>query len=732
MPAIMLLLVFSPAYGSARDLNSIDLINRAYKTGQINQQEALNYKIDAILRPESLPSIYRSRGIIKSATTILMEARQNRHLLSSENSRILAKGRSATLTDLYGTGITLQSYASPQGRFRIHYTTDNSGGDAVPANDTDADGVPDYVERFADILDHVWTTEIEVMGYDAPPSDGTEGGDCLLDVYLADIDAYGYTQIDEGDTAARVYMIFENDFALYFPPNTDPDGDIPGDMKAVAAHEFFHTVQFQISDDICTNGWWMEASATWMEDHVYPDVNDYINYIYYWFQHPYLPLDTYSGSGCAGDPSQSLYAYGTAIWIKHLTEKYGSEFVYDVWNRMKNSGPAVNALSAVISALNDRGVTLEEELGELRVANATMTYEDALWYKSWQTVNPDPNLGKIEVYYEDDIPGFSASKAYTGVSLPKLASKYYSFSAPHGSGNLSIDFNGGSDVGVMVTGFNADKTAYDITEIVTDTNNAGSVTVNGFGAGGPYENVVVIPINHSFTTQEDFNLTVSYTAAYNGDIISIDIKPSTSTVVTGDNGINGKQQYRLIMKDDNGKYVLKSGTAWGSDPPDIIINASGLAVLTNTVTGGTISASLPALTPPGYATLSAVSPAIAAAGKPRGCRVSGDSRCFIATAAFGTSIHPYVGILRDFRDAYLLTNKPGRWFVSSYYQISPPIAEIISGNPALKVIVKILLIPAIIISWVMLKLSSGEMIIIAFLMIISGLKAGTLLKNYVP
>src|SRR4030065_1113908 len=250
---LFVILIFpflSPVQAAARQFNSIELIERAYRNGEIKQSEALNYKVTAILRPESLPATYRSKGIIKSATTILMEARLNKHLLSRENERILARGRGATITDLYGSGITLQSHASPQGRFRVHFTTDNKYGDAVPSFDVNGDGVPDYVERFAKILDNVWTNEIELMGYDAPPSDGTEGGDCLLDVYLADLNAYGYTQIDESDPASMVYMLFETDFSHYFPPNTDPESDVIGAMKVVAGQEFFHNISFQITEDI--------------------------------------------------------------------------------------------------------------------------------------------------------------------------------------------------------------------------------------------------------------------------------------------------------------------------------------------------------------------------------------------------------------------------------------------------------------------------------------------------
>ncbi len=713
---LLLLLLISPVHAASRQFNSIDLIDRAHRSGQIKYNEALNYKVTAILRPESLPVMYRSNGIIKSATFVLMEARLNRHLLSSENERLLARGRGDSIADLYN-GIIPRSFASPQGRFRIHYTTDNKYGDAVPALDINEDGVPDYVERFAEILDHVWTTEVEQMGYDAPPSDGIEGGDCLLDVYLADEKFYGLTQIDVNDPAANVYMIFENDFSVYFMPNSDPEGDVIGAMKATAAHEFFHTIQFQITEDLCTNGWWMEASSTWMEDYVYPEVNDYINFIDYWFQNSQLPIDTYD---CTGNDTHRLFHYGTTIWIKHMTEKYGSELVFDVWDKMKTGKPHVSALSAVIGALKDRGISLEEELKELRVANVTMTYEDAVWYKSWQSVSNAPDSGPIEVKYSRIYHEFSSSVAFNDFLLP-LAAKYYFFSAPQVSGNLSINFSGSGNTSVMVIGLNADDTAYDVTEILTDANHAGSITINGFGASGNYSRIVLIPVNYTDAVSESFFLSAAYTTANAGNISSVDIRPDSTSLVTGDNGINGRQQYHLIMTDENNRQVLQAGTIWTDNSSYINIDRNGLAVLTGTDAGAAISASI--LTHTASSSLTSASPAAVTPGTPRACAATNNSivdnsRCFIATAAFGSPLHPFVILLREFRDVYLLSNTPGRWIVSLYYSSSPPIAEIISDNSGLKVIVKLFLIPAIMISWVLLKTTLIEKIIAAVLMFI--------------
>jgi hypothetical protein len=69
--------------------------------------------------------------------------------------------------------------------------------------------------------------------------------------------------------------------------------------------------------------------------------------------------------------------------------------------------------------------------------------------------------------------------------------------------------------------------------------------------------------------------------------------------------------------------------------------------------------------------------------------------CFIATAAYGSYLDPKVILLRDFRDSCLLTNSPGRAFVSLYYRFSPPIAGYIAEREWLKACVRILLLPLV-------------------------------------
>jgi uncharacterized repeat protein (TIGR01451 family) len=73
----------------------------------------------------------------------------------------------------------------------------------------------------------------------------------------------------------------------------------------------------------------------------------------------------------------------------------------------------------------------------------------------------------------------------------------------------------------------------------------------------------------------------------------------------------------------------------------------------------------------------------------------GGGGCFIATAAYGSYLHPKVEILRDWRDENLLATSSGRWFVRQYYRYSPPIADFISEREPLKALVRLMLLPLV-------------------------------------
>ena len=58
--------------------------------------------------------------------------------------------------------------------------------------------------------------------------------------------------------------------------------------------------------------------------------------------------------------------------------------------------------------------------------------------------------------------------------------------------------------------------------------------------------------------------------------------------------------------------------------------------------------------------------------------------CFVATATMGDFDHPYVVTLRRFRDEKMLSSFIGRTFITFYYRLSPPFAQVIGRSRVLR------------------------------------------------
>ena len=92
--------------------------------------------------------------------------------------------------------------------------------------------------------------------------------------------------------------------------------------------------------------------------------------------------------------------------------------------------------------------------------------------------------------------------------------------------------------------------------------------------------------------------------------------------------------------------------------------------------------------------------------------------CFIATAAYGSAMHPKVVGLRRFREQVLMKSPAGRAFVAFYYRHSPPVARYIAERPAARAVARTALWPVVILAT---RPVAGGLILAALLILAAGL-----------
>src|SRR3954447_24660768 len=226
--------------------------------------------------------------------------------------------------------------------FCIHWVTTSE--DAPPLTDANANGRPDTVDETATIFEHVYQVENVQLGWRTPKSDGMRGclstqpaSECAnkTDVYLKQIgdeDLYGFAAPDPGQDSHRqfAYLVVDNDYA---DPAFSSYSNKFEPLQVTAAHEYNHVLQYAY--DVAVETWMFEASATWMEDVVYTDVNDYRQYLPGWAQLTLLPLTNEQG---ATDQYLSK-TYGNIVWNRWLQAHFGPAAIRDAWAHEDDAQP---------------------------------------------------------------------------------------------------------------------------------------------------------------------------------------------------------------------------------------------------------------------------------------------------------------------------------------------------------------------------------------------------------
>lgn len=317
-------------------LEFLTLINNDLAAGLITAEEALLYRFQYGFSPDQLPVRYRVAGFspLRCATALIDEYYRERPRLSKET---------VDLIDTWLTpGAGKAQYQSPSGRFTLSFET--TGTDAVPDEDLNpANGIPDYVERVAEYFDESWAVEVDDLGFATPPSASGSYA-----VSFESMQYYGYTTSVNAITG-ETRIVMHNTY-IGFPDNEDPEGSAVGAAKVTAAHEFKHATQY--AKTRWSEGGWVELDATWAEDVVFDQVNDYYNYLSGEspMRRPEIPLD--GGANSTG-------SYEDCVWQIWMTETWGNTIIQDFWTRRSalSVEPVMETYRAI---LNARGVSLAD------------------------------------------------------------------------------------------------------------------------------------------------------------------------------------------------------------------------------------------------------------------------------------------------------------------------------------------------------------------------------------
>lgn len=220
------------------------------------------------------------------------------------------------------------------GAVLVHYAT--TGPDAVPPDDADDSGVPDFVEEVARTAEEA-LAHFAASGFRRPLGDGALGGDARLDLYLRDLSAAdGNAVADHCDeTGCAGHAIAENDYAGYaYPSRTEA-------IRSVVPHELFHLVQFAYTLDQPAT--WAEGTAVWAVEHLYGDGNsDFERFLPAFLGRTYRPFERAVGG--FGD----AYPYGAALWPYFLAYRFGVSAIVAAWEGCVTS-PFLDALDAVLA-----------------------------------------------------------------------------------------------------------------------------------------------------------------------------------------------------------------------------------------------------------------------------------------------------------------------------------------------------------------------------------------------
>lgn len=185
----------------------------------------------------------------------------------------------------------------------------------------DAPSSSQFVDQVVKSMRRSVSVQNDQLGWRRAKSDGDRGSkdgvgaEGQVDVYIMELGRalYGYAAPDPGQRGMRRYgyLVLDNDYVGFRSTPVEA-------MQATVAHEYNHILQFGY--DSFQDLWLFEATAVWMEERVYPELDDYLGYLRYFATRTQVPM---TGEG--------MKIYGLGVWNHWLAKRYGEDLIRQVW-----------------------------------------------------------------------------------------------------------------------------------------------------------------------------------------------------------------------------------------------------------------------------------------------------------------------------------------------------------------------------------------------------------------
>jgi hypothetical protein len=335
---------------------TFQLIEGAVVKGEIDDETALLYKVYDFFGDARLPQAYRGDPPGQGDHGILFEVSNRWSALSAQTQHALEPFLTPPIYSnswFAGTPAVGPASLERSGSIAADWTRIETARAAVWYRAADA-GAATAANYLAASIETIWDKETELMHSVINPRDPVPDGDQTHNGGDAKLDIYVLPSFRDPDIATAAGA------TIPYPARTSDQPDDPRAIyilikirhastvesaREVLAHEFFHAIAATFKNGF--NGWLNEATATWMEDFVYPTQIHNLEQ-----RDAYYYLAKQEGPPPGGGYKESFdtpndNGYQDYLFFLYLARRYSPDVNRQIWYYQENM-PILKAIRTAI------------------------------------------------------------------------------------------------------------------------------------------------------------------------------------------------------------------------------------------------------------------------------------------------------------------------------------------------------------------------------------------------